>query len=51
MANILDCDIVLSEFELQLRYYIPFRTDTFEKGKNLFIPRHSYGLNNTITIL
>ena len=26
LANLLDCDIVVSEFELQLRYYVHFWT-------------------------
>ena len=28
MANVLDCDFVVSEFELQLPRYVHFRTDT-----------------------
>ena len=26
MANVMDCDITVSEFELQLRYYVLFWT-------------------------
>ena len=37
VANILDYDIVVCEFKLQLRYYFHFRTNTFEKGMNSFI--------------
>ena len=33
MVNVLDCDIVVSEFELQQRYYNYFRTNTL--GKNM----------------
>ena len=32
MVNAQDCGIVVSEFELQLPYYIHFRTNNFEKG-------------------
>ena len=28
-SNVLDCSIVMSEFELQSRYYIHFRENTF----------------------
>ena len=34
MAKVLDCKIVVSEFELQSRYYAPFRIDTLGKGLN-----------------
>ena len=27
VANVMDCDIVVSEFEFQLRYYVLFRTN------------------------
>ena len=30
-ANVLDCDTVVSEFELQSRYYVYFQTKTPEK--------------------
>ena len=33
VANVLDCDIVVSEFKLQSRYYVHFRTYTFREGK------------------
>ena len=49
VANILDCDIVVSEFELKSRYYVHFRFDTFRKGMNP-IYCFSYGLNSTITV-
>ena len=38
MANVLECDIVVSKFELQLHYYVHFRTNTFGKGMNPLIP-------------
>ena len=34
VANILDSDIVESEFELQLDYDVHFRTSDLEKGMN-----------------
>ena len=50
MANVLDCDIVVSEFELQSRYNIHFHTNTFWKGMTpSYSPR--YGLNSTTTVL
>ena len=49
VANVLDCDIVKSEFELQSRYYVHFLTNTLGKGMN---PTYCscYGLNSTITV-
>ena len=38
LANVLDCNIVVSEFELQLCNIIHFWTNTLEKGMNPFIP-------------
>ena len=32
MANMLDCNIIVSEFELQPYYYIHFQTNTLWKG-------------------
>ena len=32
MANVLECDFIESEFELQSRYYIHFWTKTFGKS-------------------
>ena len=34
VANELDCNIVVSEFVLQSRYYIHFQTNTLGKGMN-----------------
>ena len=34
MGKAMDCVIVVSEFELQLRYYAHFWTNTLVKGKN-----------------
>ena len=33
----MDCGIVVSEFELQPRYYVHFRANTLGKGMNLLI--------------
>ena len=37
MVKALDCGIVVSEFELQSRYYVHFQTNTFGKGMNSLI--------------
>ena len=37
MIKVLDCGIVVSEFELQLHYYVHFRTNTLGKGMNPLI--------------
>ena len=50
MVKVLDCEIVVSEFELQSRYYVHFRTNTLEKGMYPPYPS-SYGLSDTITAL
>ena len=38
VANVLDCKIVVKEFELQSRYYVHFHTNSLGKCKNPFIP-------------
>ena len=38
MAKMLDYGLELSEFVLQLFFYVLFRTNTAGKGINLFIP-------------
>ena len=38
MVKVLDCGIVVSEFELQSHYYVHFRTNTIGKGMNPLIP-------------
>ena len=41
VVNVLDSDILVSEFEPQSSYYVNLKTNTFEKCmNNLF---HSYG--------
>ena len=37
MVKAADCEIVVSEFELQSRYYAHFRANTLGKGMNPFI--------------
>ena len=37
MAKVLDCDIIVCGFELQLRYYIHFQINTPGKDKNSLI--------------
>ena len=49
VANVLDCKILVSKFELQSRYYVYVRTNTFGKGKKLI--SLSCGLTNVATIL
>ena len=34
MANVLDCDIVVSEFKLQSYYYFHYLINTLGKGMN-----------------
>ena len=38
MVKAMDCGIVVSELELQSRYYVHFRANTFGKGMNPLIP-------------
>ena len=33
VANVVDCDILVSKFELQSGYYAHFRTNTLGKGR------------------
>ena len=49
-VKILDCDILVSEFEFESRYYVYFRTYTLRKGIN-YIIFPIYGLNSTIMVL
>ena len=46
VAKVLDCDIIVNEFELQSHYYVHFRTNTVEKGMNPLIPFFNYGFNS-----
>ena len=38
MANVMDCEIVVTEFELQSCYYVYFRFNTLGKGMNSHLP-------------
>ena len=38
VINVLVCDILISEFEFQLRHYVQFQNNTFEKGMNSKLP-------------
>ena len=38
MANVLDCNIVVIEFEHQLYYYVYFWINILDKSLNLIIP-------------
>ena len=37
VANVLDCNIVVSKFKLLLCYYVHFQTNTLGKGMNSLI--------------
>ena len=37
MVKVMDCRIVVSEFEVQLCYYIHFQINTLQKGTNSLI--------------
>ena len=50
MVKAMDCGIVVSEFVLQMHYYVHFRANTLGKGMNQpYAP--AYGLNSTTIIL
>ena len=34
VANVLDCDVVVSEFEMYSQYYVHSRTNTIGKSRN-----------------
>ena len=38
VANVLNCDIIESQFKLQSRCYIPFQTNTIRKNMNRLFP-------------
>ena len=50
VANMLDCNIIVSEFKLQLHYYVYFQTNTLGEGMKLLI-LPSYSLKSTTTVL
>ena len=53
VVNVLDCDIVVSEFKLQSRYYVHFRANNLMKDMNPFnyFPPPSYRLNSITAVL
>ena len=50
MYNVLNCDIVVSEFEIYLSYYVNFWINTLRNGVNSIVIA-SCGLNSTTTVL
>ena len=42
VANVLQCDIVVSEYELQSRYYVHFYANIF--GKGMFFYKNCFGI-------
>ena len=38
VVNVLDCDIVVSEFQIQSRFCVHFRTNALRKDMNSIIP-------------
>ena len=50
VANVLDYNIIVSEFELQPRYHVHFQTNTLRKGMNSVIPT-CYGLDSTTSVI
>ena len=51
VINVLDGDIIVSEFNLQSRYVIHFWANTLDKVVNILIPPHtSYILNSSSII-
>ena len=49
VANVLDCDFIVSGFEFQSHYYVRFRTNTKRKAWTLLSP--CQGLNTTTVVL
>ena len=43
IANVMDCSLEVSEFEIQSCYYVHFRTNTLEKVMNLPYPLRAVG--------
>ena len=43
-VNVLDCDIVVSEFELKSRFSVHFQTNALGEGKNLLNLHPAVGL-------
>ena len=51
MVKVLNCDIVVSEFEIQLCYYVPFQTNILRKDTEIPYPPTSNELNSTTAVL
>ena len=49
VVNVLNCNIVVSKFKLQSRYYIHFRSNIIGIGINSINPQN--GLNNITVVL
>ena len=50
MVNMLDCDLEVSKFELQLHYHIHLRTNALAKGTEpSYLPSNE--LNSTTAVL
>ena len=50
VANVLNCNIIVSEFKLKSQNHIDFWTNTLEKGMN-FLIHSNYELNSTTPVL
>ena len=56
MANVLDCEIVVSGFELQSYHYVHFQTSTIRKGTNTLITTKNlsvskYKMTEKVTVI
>ena len=52
VVNVLDCNIIVSKFEIQLYYYVHFQINTLRKCLNLLIlPNFRLNSGNTIILL
>ena len=51
MVNVLECDIVVSEFKLLSHYYVQFWINTLGKSIEASIIPARYELNNATTVL
>ena len=50
LAKVLDCNILVSDFKLQLCNYIHFWTNNFGKNRNTYTHSLSDGLNSTTPV-
>ena len=51
MAKVVDCDLEVNAFKLQLCYYVHFQINTFWKSMSPLILPNSYVLNYITTVL